>query len=128
MASDNREFKENLKRRIYNLVLKTLKLLETISNNAGNANLLDQLRRSVSSILGNFIEAQYSYSKKEFTSYLQISLRSTKESIMWLCLLRDLNKISKETSQELITELDELSRIFTASIKTAKKKRVEENN
>lgn len=123
MNKDNRDFKERLKRRIYDFVLKTLRLLETLPHNASTTNIFDQLRRSSSRILGNFIEAQYSYSRKEFASYLQVSLRSTKESIMWICLLRDLNKIAKSQSEELIKELDEFSKIFTSSLKTIKRKK-----
>jgi four helix bundle protein len=123
MVNDHRNYRENLKRRIYNLVLEVLKLLESIPHTPANANIFDQLRRSITSILGNFVEAQYAYSKKEFASYLQISLRSTKESVMWVCLLRDLNKISKPTSEKLLKELDELSRIFTSSLKTIKRRK-----
>lgn len=118
--------KTEFKKRLYKFVIKLIKFLEKLPKDQVTFVIVKQLIRSGTSILGNYIEAQYSSSKREFGSYLQISLRSTKESVMWLCLLRDTGKTAQEQVSWFLQELDEYSKIFTSSIKTVKRKRSEE--
>lgn len=114
--------KEEFKKRLYNFVVKILKFIDKLPSDRITIVVVNQVIRSATSILGNYVEAQSAASKKEFTNYFNISLRSTKETMMWLVLLRDTGKVSKEEITEFLQELEELSKIFTASIITAKKK------
>lgn len=85
--------------------------------------IVNQLIRSGTSILANYIEARASSSRKEFTNYFQISLKSCNESKVWLALLKDTNNGDKKEIAYLLQELDEISRIFASSILNLKGKK-----
>jgi four helix bundle protein len=115
--------KKEFKRRLYDFVLKLIKFIDGLPKDNVSRRIGDQLLRSGTSILGNYIEAQSSSSKKEFVNYFNISLRSANESKMWVALLRDSNRAKAESVQWFLGELDELARILASSILTAKGKR-----
>jgi four helix bundle protein len=114
--------KDEFKKRIYQFELKLVAFIDSLPNETTIRIIRDQLLRSGTSVLANYIEAQYAYSKREFSSYFQICLRSTKESLMWFCLLKDSQKVTPETVAWFLTELDEYAKIFSSSLITLKRK------
>jgi four helix bundle protein len=104
-------------------VLKLIELLDRLPNDSVSRRLGDQLLRSGTSIIGNYIEGQSASSKKDFTNYFNTSLKSTNESKLWLALLRDSKRIKSEEADWFLTELDEIGKIFGSSILTLKKKK-----
>ncbi|MFH1171650.1 MAG: four helix bundle protein [bacterium] len=76
--------------------------------------LRKQLIRSATSIGANIIEAQSSSSKREFLQYMQIALRSSKESEYWLRLLQEADPALTSTIQALASKNQSLSNILTA--------------
>lgn len=93
---------------------------DQISNRLG-----DQLIRSGTSIIGNYIEGQSASSKKDLANFLNYSSKSCKESILWISLLKDLNKLNEANAKELINELDEFYKIINSSVMTIRKKAAE---
>jgi four helix bundle protein len=85
--------------------------------------ICDQLIRSGTSVIGNYTEGKSASSRKDFTNYLTISLKSANESKLWFALLRDSNKAKKEEVQWFLNELDEISRILASSVLTLKSKK-----
>ena len=83
----------------------------------------DQLLRSGTSILGNYVEGQSASSKKEFTNFFNTSLKSANESKLWFALLRDAKRAKAEDVAWFLSELDEIANIFASSILTPKGKR-----
>jgi four helix bundle protein len=73
--------------------------------------------------LGNFIEGQAASSKKDFTNFFNISLKSANESKLWLALLRDSGRVKNENTLWLLGELNEISNIFASSILTLRGKK-----
>jgi len=123
MKRDNKKFSEELKKRIYSWILKLVKLLESLSDkDALCRTVKDQLIKSGTSIGANYIEAIAGSSKKDFTNFLNHSLKSANESKFWLALLRDTGKGNKEKINELLKELIEIASILASSIKTLKEK------
>lgn len=108
---------------MYGFVLRLIEFIDALPKDNVSRRIGDQLLRSGTSILGNYVEAQSAASKKEFVNYFNISLRSTNESKMWIALLRDSHRAKSETVQWFLCELDEFSKIFASSILTAKGKR-----
>ena len=98
-------------------------ILDSLPKDNVSYRIGDQLLRSGTSILGNYVEAQSSSSKKEFINYFNISLRSTNESKIWIALLRDSKRAKSEQVQWFLNELNEFSKVFASSILTAKGKR-----
>jgi four helix bundle protein len=84
----------------------------------------DQLLRSGTSILSNYIEGQAASSKKDFIKYFEVSLKSINESKVWIALLKDTGKIKKDEARWFLDELKEFGNIFASSILTLKGKKI----
>lgn len=85
--------------------------------------IVDQLIRSGTSILSNYIEAGASSSRKDYTNFFHHALKSANESKVWLALLRDTRNGDREEIAWLLKELQELSDILASSILTLKGKK-----
>lgn len=82
----------------------------------------DQLTRSAFSQAANYRAARRAKSKKDFVYKLKIVLEEADESLFWLETLHDLNiDIDVKKTTALIREGNELTAIYAASLKTAKK-------
>ncbi|MBN2210587.1 MAG: four helix bundle protein [Sedimentisphaerales bacterium] len=123
MQNDKLKFKNEFKRRLYGFTLKLIELLDTLPEDNVSRRLGDQLLRSGTSVLANFVEGQAASSKKDFTNYFQISLKSANESKVWLALLRDSGRTKPENMKWYLEELDEIANIFASSILTLKGKK-----
>ena len=86
--------------------------------------LVDQNIRSAGSIGANVVEAKASSSKRDYTHYFEIALKSANETIYWLMVLRETADISLKSEIEVLyREAVEISRILGASVLTLKDKR-----
>lgn len=123
MQNDKEKFKETFKRRLDAFALNLIEFLDTLPNDNVCRRLGDQLLRSGTSVLSNYIEGQSASSKKEFTNYFNISLKSANESKVWFALLRDSKRARPENVNWFLDELNEISNILASSILTLKGKR-----
>ncbi len=123
MENDRAKFKNEYKKRLYNFVLKLIEFLDGLPKDNVSKRLGDQLLRSGTSILGNYVEGQAASSKKDFTNYFNYSLKSTNESKLWITLLRDSKRATPEQVKWFLEELNEISKIFASSILTLKGKK-----
>ena len=117
VQNDKEKFKNQFKKRLYHFVLDLINFIGTLNRSDSVSRIIsDQLTRSGTSILGNYIEGLSASSKKDFTNYFNHSLKSANESKVWIALLRDSDKCNKKIASRLLNELDEISRIFASSI------------
>ena len=123
MQNDKEKMKKEFKRRLYRFTLKLIELLDKLPNDNISRRLSDQLLRSGTSIIANYIEGQAASSKKDFTNYFNHSLKSANESKVWLALLRDSRKLESDEVKWFLEELDEIAKIFGSSLLTLKGKR-----
>jgi four helix bundle protein len=124
MQNGTDNFKKEFKQRLYNFVLKLIKFIGSLDKKDPVCwTIADQLIRSGTSILSNYIEGQSSSSKKEFTNYFSISLKSANESKVWIALLRDSDRCNRSEADWFLDELSEIAKIFASSILTLKGKR-----
>lgn len=123
MQNDKSKFKNEFKARLYGFVLKLIGFIDHLPKDMVSHRIGDQLLRSGTSILGNFIEGQAASSKKDFTNFFTISLKSANESKLWVALLRDTKRVSAQEVEWFLKELDEISKIFASSILTLKGRR-----
>ena len=80
-----------------------------------------QVLRSGTSIGVNITEGRYAQTRADFTAKYGIALKEAAETLYWLELLRDGEFVeNNENFQSLMDDCDELIRILTASIRTAK--------
>lgn len=123
MQNEKEKFKTEFKNRLYTFVLQLIHLLENLPNDNVSKRIGDQLLRSGTSIIGNYIEGQSASSKKDFINYFTTSLKSSNESKLWLTLLRDSKKVKSEDSEWFLKELESISRIFASSILTLRSRK-----
>lgn len=120
MQNDKEKFKNDFKKRLYKLAFKLIEFLDSLPSDNVSRRIGDQLLRSGTSIIGNYVEGQSASSKKDFTNYFNTSLKSANESKLWLALLRDSGRAKKEHVQWFLDELAEYAKIFGSSILTLK--------
>jgi len=123
MQMERKQFKVMFKKWLYRFTLKLIEFLDSLPTDNTSRRLSDQLLRSGTSILANYVEGQSSSSKREFTNYLNYSLKSANESKVWLALLRDSKRVKSENAAWYLKELDELSRILASSLMKLKGKK-----
>jgi four helix bundle protein len=120
MQNDKLKFKKDFKKRLYAFTLKLVEFIDKLPNDNVSNRIGDQLLRSGTSIIGNYIEGQAASSKKDFTNYFNTSLKSANESKLWLALLRDSGRAKPKDVSWFLNELDEIAKIFGSSILTLK--------
>ncbi|MGA9363613.1 MAG: four helix bundle protein [Bacteroidota bacterium] len=123
MESDKEKFKKEFKRRLYNWTLRLIEFVDKLPNDNPSRRLGDQLLRSGTSIIANYIEGQSASSKKDFINYFTTSLKSANESKLWISLLKDTGRAKNQDADQLLDELNEIANIFGSSILTLKKRR-----
>lgn len=123
MQNDKEKFKKEFKKRLYIFALKLIEFLDALPNDNVSRHIGDQLLRSGTSIIGNYVEGQSASNKKDFINYFNTSLKSSNESKLWLALLRDSKRAKPEHVKWFLDELDEYTKIFGSSILTLKGKK-----
>ena len=123
MKNDKVKFKEDFKKRLYSFTLKLIEFLDKLPKDNVSKRLGDQLLRSGTSIIANYVEGQAASSKKDFTNSFNISLKSANESKLWLALLRDTKRTGIKEVEWLLKELGEIANIFGSSLLTLKGKK-----
>jgi len=109
----DREFLE----RIFRWVNSVLDIVEIIPATVIGKTIQYQLSKSSTSVGSNLEEADVAYSRKEFTSCVNIAKRESKESCYWMKILKfrkmvDLNKLNPT-----INEIEEIIRILFSIVK-----------
>jgi len=123
MQNDKSKFKNEFKKRLYNFTLKLIEFLDGLPRDNVSVRIGDQLLRSGTSIIGNYIEGQAASSRKDFTNFFNISLKSANESKLWFALLRDSSRTTAKEVDWFLTELNEIANIFASSILTLRGKK-----
>lgn len=113
---------QEFKKRLYKFVLNLIKILEKLPKDNISFRIGDQLLRSGTGILGTYIEGLSSSSKREFVNYVNIALKSANESKVWVAILRDTKRMDISEANNILQELDELSKILASTILTVKGK------
>lgn len=116
-------YKKEFYQRVYKYGLEIIKLVESLDNDRVARILGDQLLRSGTSIVANIIEEKSASSKRDYINFYHHALKSANETKLWICYLRDANKINKEDSEKILKETNEIANILAASILTMKNKR-----
>jgi four helix bundle protein len=123
MQNDKEKFKKDFKRRLYNFTLRLIALVDKPAQENISRRLGDQLLRSGTSIIGNYVEAQSASSRRDFVNYFTTALKSANESKLWISLLRDSGRLTAQDADNLLDELNEISKILASSILTLKKRK-----
>ena len=114
------EKRYDLEGRTYDFALRTRELLKSLSWSPISWSDVQQLLRSSGSVAANFVEAAEALSNEDFLYRVRLCKKESKESGLWLRLLRDSNNLPREVLedlQRLESETAELVLIFAAIIR-----------
>lgn len=112
-----------LKDKSYKFALRIVKLNRFLNVEKKEFVLSKQILRSGTSIGATVVEGNRAESYADFIHKLSISLKESFETEYWLNLLKDGEYISEMQAESLISDCQEIQKILTASIKTAKQKK-----
>ena len=111
-----------LEDRITKFAARCVKVCEALPvKRIGSANFSDQLFRSSTSVAANYAEATQAESRKDFVHKLKIALKELTESRTWLKIIAEAGYVGKSSLTALIGESDELMRILSSSVITARR-------
>ena len=111
----------DLERRVAEFAARAISVCEALPSKTGASHIRDQLFRCSTSVAANYAEASVPESRKDFAHKMNIALKELVESRMWLRIISMRNYLDSTKLQALISETDELAKIFYASVSTARK-------
>ena len=116
--------KYDLEERLLEFSVRIIKLVEHLPSTRTGNHIAGRLLRSGTSPYPNHGEAQAAESPKDFVHKLRVSLKELRETQRWLRLIEKVPLLKNpKILEELLTETEELIKIFVASIKTAGKQK-----
>lgn len=116
--------KFNLEERLLEFAARIIRVSESMKRSRAGNHIADQLLRSGTSPFGHHGEAEGAESRDDFIHKLKVCYKELRESRRWLRLIQKAELIARPALLEgLLTEADELVRIFASSIRTAQRNR-----
>ena len=113
---------EQLRQRTKQFALRIVTLFQALPNSDVTKTLGRQVLRSGTSVAANYRAVCRARSKAEFIAKLGIVLEEADETAFWLELLMEAGVVPKPRLENLLTETNELVRIFAASRQTARRR------
>ncbi|MCP4419533.1 MAG: four helix bundle protein [Chloroflexi bacterium] len=114
---------DDLEERLIDFAVRIIRTCEALPPNSVAKHIRGQLLRSGTSPAPNYGEARGAESGKDFVHKLKIVLKELNESRVWLKIIIRAKILPEKRLDNLIDECDQLCRIVSASIQTAKKAR-----
>jgi four helix bundle protein len=112
---------DELKARTKEFAHRCVKLAMALPNTPLGNHIRGQLIRCSTSVASNYRAACHAQSKAGFIAKISIVIEEADESNFWLEFIIDENMMKKDLVDPLFKEADELTAIFIASRKTAKR-------
>ena len=104
----------------YEFAVRIVEMCRQLAGEQKEFVLSKQILRSGTAIGALVAEADFGQSLPDFISKLSIAAKEASETFYWLRLLKDTHTIPVQSFDALACQLDEIRRLLTASIKTAK--------
>jgi four helix bundle protein len=118
--SNSAASKDELGRRVYDFALRVIRLADGLPPRRIASKVLGtQLLRSATSIAANYEEARGAISHPDFVAKMGVAYKESRESVLWLSLIRDVGLVKPARMTEIVAEAMELRAIFGTSLKTA---------
>src|SRR3989338_6748173 len=122
MENDKAKFKKEFISRLITLTVRTLRFSEQLRKNRNLWAFADQLIRCTGSIGANGVEAKGSGSRRDYTRFFEIALKSANETRYWLIVVKEYSSEYQNEAAELLSEVDQVANIIGSSIITLKGK------
>ncbi len=112
----------DLEERLLNFAATIIRLSDSLPRSPASSHIADQLIRSGTSPMAHHGEAQSAESRKDFIHKMSIALKELRETHRWLKLIHRVPLIKDlDRLQPILQETEELIRIFSASLTTARR-------
>lgn len=112
---------KELKTRTRKFTVDIFNFIDKLQEKRSAAIIAAQLGRCASSVAANYRAACRARSHAEFISKISVVEEEADETTFWLDIIPETNNARQEDIQVLLDEARELTAIFTAACKTAKK-------
>jgi len=113
---------DELEQRLIDFAVRIVKLSANLPGTPAGKHIAGQILRSGTSPAPNYGEARGAESHADFVHKLRIVLKELNETSIWLRVIERSRILKPELLTEIILENNELCRIFTTSLKTARKR------
>ena len=113
---------DELEQRLIDFAVRIVKLSANLPRTPAGKHIAGQILRSGTSPAPNYGEARGAESHADFIHKLRIVLKELNETSIWLRVIKRSRILKPELLTEIILENNELCRIFTTSLKTARKR------
>jgi len=113
--------KYDLEERLLNFTASIVRLADSLPNTKAGNHVAGQLLRCGTSPLANHGEVEAAESRKDFLHKLRICLKELRETWRWLHLIGRLELTRNDQLRAPLAEVEELIRIFAASVRTTEK-------
>ena len=104
----------------FSFAVRSVNLYKWLCENKSEYIMSKQLLRCGTSIGANIKEGLAAQSKKDFIAKYSIALKEASEAEYWIELLEATKYIDDKQKDSLISDLTEIMKLLTASVKTAK--------
>jgi four helix bundle protein len=111
---------QDIEERLVDFAVRIIRVCESLPDKPAERHIRGQLLRSGTSPAPNYAEARGAESGKDFIHKLRIVLKELNESRVWLLITIRAEMLPGERLDPLLDECDQLCRIMSASIQTAK--------
>lgn len=108
--------------------LRIIKLFRKLEKDSVGRIIAKQLLRSGTSIGANVHEAQGGQSKADFIAKMSIADKEARESAYWLRLIKESGLIPESRITDLYDETDQIIKILSSILITAKKRKIAEQH
>jgi four helix bundle protein len=116
--------KQEMLNRTMGFHVAVIKACEHLPKTPAGFETAKQLIRAAGSVAANYRAAQRAKSTADFIYKIEIVIEEADESHYWLEILQTSKMLSDEFTNPLLKESNELTSIFVAIAKTAKKNRI----
>jgi four helix bundle protein len=114
---------DNIEERLINFAVRVIKLCTNLPDTSEGRHVRGQLNRSGTAPAPHYSEARGAESTRDFIHKLGICLKELNESKVWLLIILHSEMLAATRLTDIIGECDELAKIISSSIKTAKEGR-----
>jgi four helix bundle protein len=113
-----------LEERLIDFAVRVVRLSAALPKTAAGKHIAGQIMRSGTSAAPNYGEARGAESQADFVHKLAIVLKELNETSIWLRIVVRSGMSTEKLTAQLVQENNELCRILTASLKTARRKQI----
>ena len=111
----NISIKYDIHKRIYNFIIRVIKLVNSLPRTSSNLVIIGQILRSATSMGANDQEADGTLTKKDFLHCFTIVRKEGKETNFWLSLIADTNGLAiKNEAIGILQEGNEIAAIVSS--------------